>query len=124
MPYPTGTASGPGAGVGWGEQKALMDSQAQVPVSSPQAPGTSAPPDLGALVGSMGPGPAPGELGDFGAPTARPGEPITHGLPTGPGAGPEVLRGGTGDSAKNLVRQLANSPFASEDIRELLNLMG
>lgn len=25
------------------------------------------------------------------APTQRPGEPITHGLPIGPGAGPEVL---------------------------------
>lgn len=27
-------------------------------------------------------------LPDFGAPTARPNEPITHGMPTGPGPGP------------------------------------
>lgn len=34
----------------------------------------------------------PGELGPLHAPTNRPGEPITHGLPTGPGAGPGILQ--------------------------------
>lgn len=29
--------------------------------------------------------------GEFGAPTQRPGEPITHGADIGPGGGPEVL---------------------------------
>lgn len=33
----------------------------------------------------------PGGLGPLHAPTDRPGEPLTHGLPTGPGGGPEVL---------------------------------
>lgn len=41
---------------------------------------------------SLGQGPMPGELGPLHAPTDRPGEPVTHGLPTGPGAGPEVLQ--------------------------------
>ena len=35
--------------------------------------------------------PGPGELGDPLRPTERPNEPITTGLPFGPGAGPEVL---------------------------------
>lgn len=35
------------------------------------------------------PGPLPGELSPLTAPTGRPGEPITTGLPFGPGAGPQ-----------------------------------
>lgn len=38
----------------------------------------------------MAGGPAAPSL-DFGAPTARPDEPITHGAPFGAGAGPEAL---------------------------------
>lgn len=37
------------------------------------------------------PMPAPGSLGAFNRPTERPDEPITAGLPSGPGPGPEVL---------------------------------
>ena len=116
MPYPMSGSQG------YGEQKAMMDSQAAVPVSSPQAPGpTQGPPGLAGLLG-QGPTP-PGSLGEFGRPTERPDTPITHGLPTGPGAGPEIL-GGQANSAKMLVQQLANSPYASDDLRDLLNLMG
>lgn len=35
--------------------------------------------------------PAPGSLGTF-APSKYPNQPITHGLPSGPGAGPEALQ--------------------------------
>jgi len=122
---------GMGGGMGYGESKALSDAQAAVPVASPAAPGASAPPmapegpagppSLAALLG--GPGPAPGELGGFGRPTDRPDTPITHGLPSGPGAGPEVLRT-QNTSARTLLQQLAASPYASDDIRDLLNLMG
>jgi hypothetical protein len=38
----------------------------------------------------MGTGPARAPLDAFG-PTDRPFEPVTHGLPVGPGGGPEVL---------------------------------
>ncbi len=37
-------------------------------------------------------GPAPGTLGGLTDPTARPNEPLTAGLATGPGPGPEGLR--------------------------------
>lgn len=46
---------------------------------------------MGGAMPSLGAGPGPGELGPLTAPTDRPGEPLTHGLPTGPGAGPEAL---------------------------------
>ncbi len=39
------------------------------------------------------------------APTQRPNEPIQHGLPSGPGAGPEVLQPMTGASSS--LQQLA-----------------
>jgi hypothetical protein len=70
-----------------------------------------------------GAGPAPGALGAFNRPTERPNEPITHGLPTGPGAGPEIMQPSPNNSAKMLLQQLANSPFASDDIKDLLNLL-
>jgi hypothetical protein len=38
--------------------------------------------------------------------TQRPGEPVTHGLSVGPGAGPDILRNPTGTSA-TLFEQLA-----------------
>jgi hypothetical protein len=58
-----------------------------VPAVQPQGPPGGPAPQQGA--------PAyPG--GDFSAPTARPGEPVTHGTPVGPGAGPEALQLGPG----------------------------
>ena len=63
-----------------------------------QAPGGGAP---AAGVGAPPPGqpaPAPGALpGQMGSmfdPTNRPGEPVTHGSASGPGAGPEALQAG------------------------------
>lgn len=116
QPYPMG------GGQGYGEQKAMMDSQAQMPVSSPQAPGpTAGPPGLpGQPQAPLGP--APGELGTFHGPTERPNEPITHGLPTGPGGGPEVLSNPATRPALTLLQQMAASPFASDDVKALANL--
>jgi hypothetical protein len=54
----------------------------------PQSPTPGGP---GGAPSSLGAGPMPGGLGALHAPTDRPSEPITHGLPTGAGGGPEVL---------------------------------
>lgn len=40
-------------------------------------------------------------------PTQRPGEPVTHGLPSGPGGGPEVLGQAVGTPVGQAMRQLA-----------------
>lgn len=63
-------------------------------------------------------------------PTERPNEPVTHGLPVGPGGGPEVLTG-VGAAARdnavqrgsvtNLLQNLASQPGATSAIRDLAN---
>lgn len=66
--------------------------------------------------------PQPGSLGTF-APSQRPNEPITHGLPTGPGGGPEVLtRPGVLRPGADLLSQLRAIYLASptEPLRELI----
>lgn len=46
----------------------------------------------------------PGALGPLHAPTQRPNEPITAGLPSGPGAGPEALGLPAPDPVVNTLR--------------------
>lgn len=75
----------PSAEYGQGER--LRRSQAAVPMA-----GAPAVPQAAAGAGPLAAGGAPGELPPFTRPTERPGEPLTTGIPSGPGAGPEVLR--------------------------------
>lgn len=109
----------------YGERKESVDSQRAMPL--PQDPGPQAgpaPAGPASPAGAPAPDPearleaamrtaqrmrAPQPL--FG-PTTRPGEPITAGMPTGAGPGPEVLR--TGDRVARTFRQLAE---ASGDAR-------
>jgi hypothetical protein len=69
-----------------GQPQGAAKAQAEVQASgSPgSAPGPSAPP-------AAPPGPAAGSLGAFNRPSDRPEEPITAGLSTGPGPGPDAL---------------------------------
>jgi hypothetical protein len=113
QPYPMSGSQG------YGEQKAMMDSQRAMPVSSPAAPGPAGPP--GMPVGQ--PGPAPGSWGAFNRPTERPNEPITHGLPNGPGGGPEVMTSPAVRPAMTLLQQMAAQPYASDELRTLLNIL-
>lgn len=87
------------------------------------------PPPPGAPTGEVpqagpAPGPAmpmPGSLGALDAPTNRPGEPLTHGLPIGPGAGPEVLATpGVGADALELQLRAIYNEFPYPEIRDLL----
>lgn len=79
----------------YGQAGAQLQAQAQIPLAGggpnagPVAPQMGTPPSEGG--GLLGPGATPGSLGPLHAPTGRPGEPVTHGLATGPGAGPEAL---------------------------------
>lgn len=62
-------------------------------------------------------------LPDFGAPTARPGEPITHGMPTGPGPGPLAAgipsAASSGDDVANQLRAIY-SVYPSDDLADLI----
>lgn len=74
------------------------------PASAPAGAPQAGPPDLMALAAQMQPG-VP-----LNSPTQRPGEPVTAGLPFGPGAGPEAISGmfpqrrnATADTLENLA---------------------
>ena len=75
----------------YGSVTALKGGQKVIPLPNAQAP---APPSAPAPTPPAGAGGGaavePGSLG-FDAPTQRPGEPVTAGLPIGPGPGPEAL---------------------------------
>lgn len=89
-------------------QQAVPTGPTQVPPPAPMAPGP--------------PSPAPGEAGALTRPTERPGEPVTHGLPTGPGAGPEALGPGfnAGDPITMRIRALY-SQYPLQEIADLLS---
>lgn len=102
---------------------------AGAPPATPPAPG--APPNAadlqGLLAQHIGQNGA-GRAGPFTRPTERPNEPVTHGLPIGPGGGPEVLQG-IGAAARdgaveqgtvaNLLTSMAAQPTATAAIRDL-----
>ena len=89
------------------------------PVSSPAPPGVPSAIPGAAMVGQNGP---------LTRPTERPNEPVTHGLPMGPGGGPEVLQG-VGAAARqgsveqgtltHLLTSMASNPNASSAIKDL-----
>lgn len=69
-----------------------------------------------------------GAAGPLDRPSERPNEPVTHGLPMGPGGGPEVLDG-VGAAARqgaieqgtltHLLTSLAAQPGATSAIKDL-----
>ena len=72
--------------------------------------------------------PLVGAAGPLDRPTERPNEPVTHGLPVGPGAGPEALTGVGAAARQGVVEQgtlahllgsLASQPNATTAIRDL-----
>lgn len=107
----------------YGENRDYQEMKSSSPMA--QSPGTSAPLDIGALLGSMAPESIP-----FDAESQMPDTPVTDGAAMGAGAGTEVLgpqptdpststnaswmyalmymadQPGSSDSARNLVRKL------------------
>ena len=94
----------------------------------PPAPGgapAGGAPDLLAMAQAHN---GPGASMQLDRPTERPNEPVTHGLPGGPGAGPEALTG-VGAAARdgavqqstltNLITSLASQPNATSAVRML-----
>lgn len=80
---------------GYGQRAAQERSVAAVPLPAqapPPAPASGGGAGAPAQGLPAGPPPVqPGGLGPLNAPTQRPNQPLTAGLPTGPGPGPEVL---------------------------------
>lgn len=119
---PTTTVPNQPYGVAQQQQAA----QAAIPMAGgpPIAAATSAPSSQPAPPPSI----MPGDLTSLGAPSARPGEPVTAGMPTGPGPGPEALQQPDFD-AQDLaalrnylpaLESLANLPNASVQTRNFV----
>jgi len=102
-------------GLEYGARKRLLEAQG----AQPMAGSTS-----GAVASRGGPPLAqrlaPGEVPSLDAPSAHPDEPVTAGLASGPGPGPESMTvGAYGPESLSLLR-LVYSRFPSEDIRRLI----
>lgn len=84
-------------GVRWGEGKDLQQLQEQLPTPAPERGGPpmpSAPGSAPGVVPAGGPPALPRSPGLLTQPTARPDQPGTAGIDSGPGPGSEILGGG------------------------------
>lgn len=131
-------------GQGYGDAAAQQAAQRSIPTANgPTMPAAQAPQSPGAPASSGIPpqgAPGPSDLmsmvqahngpgnQDFTRPTERPNEPVTHGIPGGPGAGPEALTGvgaaareGTIEQStlKNLLQNLSTQPGATSAVKAL-----
>lgn len=110
-------------GLPYGEHQALINDQRAIPLRSPGSP-SPAPTSPGVAAPGAGTppaGPQPGSL-PWMHPTARPNEPVQHGLASGPGGGPEVLPNfaqGAPNTAQGLLSSLANQPGATDAVKQL-----
>lgn len=107
----------------YGSVTALKNAQHIVPL--PNANAAPSPSPLPTQSATGGGGVAPGDI-NFEAPTARPNEPVTAGLPVGPGPGPESLGLGVGpnDSAALLRSIYQNvSQAQNNDVLRVLEAL-
>lgn len=96
-------------GQAYGMRKQQEDAQRALPIATPAAP-------------------APTQVPSLADPTTRPNEPVTTGLPMGPGAGPEALGGalepdnGLNDMLAYLpmLEFIASQPGSSAQTRQLV----
>lgn len=134
-PYPNRTdlqtalpQTAPGS-LPYGERGQLIAAQRTIPMAPAPVPGGGAPQAGGPPTTPPPAGPPPGAQPLL-RPTERPNEPVTHGLPIGPGAGPEALGplgqqaaalgpGGAGQNVGGLLQSLAAAPFATDQVRQL-----
>ena len=123
----------------YGKQTAQEQSQRIIPIGGTPIPSASPTPGGGpagpppATPQAMPLGPNPGELGGISAPPAVPA-PATQGLPTGPGAGPEVAgplmkqhlaqQASEQGTLQTLLQHLASQPGASSITKSLASAAG
>lgn len=103
------------AGQAYGERQAQEQAQRAVPL--PAAPPVQVSPP------SPAPAALPGSFGDFARPTERPNEPLTAGLPVGPGPGPEAMRPPLGISNDDAVLAQLRGLYAAYPNSDLAALI-
>ena len=102
----------------YGDRQAQITAQQAVPMARAGGTGPAPAPGQG---GAGGPSlPPPGSLGNLLAPTTRPDEPLTAGMPSGPGPGPDALPMlGPSDDTELRLRALYRM-YPNDDLRELI----
>ena len=103
-------------GQAYGEAGRQMDAQRAMPIAAPAPPVTAGP-----VASSPATGPAPTPVTPLGAPTQRPGEPVTAGAPLGPGPNSVVMPSANDDLRMRLGAMY--QAFPTEGLRELLEAM-
>lgn len=97
----------------YGTATAQLQAQKVAPLpqqAGPPPPAAGSAPGVAQAPGAAPAGPMPGALGPLNRPTERPGEPLTAGLPFGPGPGPEVLGQGQMQPIDEIRALYAASP--------------
>lgn len=106
----------------YGDAKQQLASQRAIPLSRTPAPSPAEGQGVAAAAGRLGGG-VPGNVPSLTAPSTRPNEPITAGLPTGPGPGPEALnlpaQASEDDQLLATLRGL-DQAFPNSDIKRLI----
>lgn len=115
------------SGQQYGRKAEQMAAQRALPVARPSTDAVSvapAPRVGGPGTPSPAPGLLPGQVVPLDAPTQRPNEPLTAGLPIGAGPGVEALGalGGGGEDVGTQLRAIY-ARFPNEELRSLLELI-
>ncbi len=106
----------------YGAATAQLAAQRAVPVARPSTDQMPAPTPGGAP--PMPGGPMPGQITPLDAPSARPNEPITAGLPVGAGPGPEALGPlGMGGEDVGMELRAIYARFPNEELRTLIEML-
>ena len=103
----------------YGKAAAQLRAQTQIPLPKQSTPASagSAPAGPSPPAGAA-PTVPPGGLGPLDAPTQNPNQPLTAGMPSGPGPGPEALGGGGLSPIDEVRAMFAANP--NDDMRRLL----
>jgi hypothetical protein len=119
----------------YGQRQATEQALAQVPIPAAQTSTVSQAAGPGDLANTVAPDPigdaqnAPFNPVNLFGPSQRPNTPVTHGLPTGPGAGPEALMPAPNPDAAHLtgllplLEVLASGPDSTYATRNFLRVL-
>jgi hypothetical protein len=112
----------------YGRRAEQMAAQRAMPIAPPptDAVPTASPPGAPPATQRLSapPGPLPGQVVPLDAPSSRPGEPVTAGLPVGAGAGVEALGplAGMQDEIGAELRAIY-SRFPTEELRQMIEAL-
>ena len=102
------------AGQQYGQAGSQIASQKVQPIAGSATPG-GVPASMGQL-----PGMGPGEIPTLSDPSAFPDEPLTAGVPSGPGPGPEALNSASYGPKELSVMRALFLKFPNDDLRRLI----